>query len=432
MKKSDMSGLFGYLYKHCYYNSHNKISHARLLKFPHITNSNGETLLHHYIRCGGTDKKFIEKMIKHGHILNNVNKSGNSPVQSIICNNVPQNSKYKRKNILWLISKKCCLGSNKVECTEKLLVTTLTYRKGNSVIFNKEYFEYIKKLYDYGVFITNLAEYDSVEHKNLKYFNPAFYTDDLEIIKWFDEHFNINWNLIKINSMFGSHYKNPLENILKLNIVGYHREKINYETAKWVINKGPMYLCINQHVSILGNILRLCQDNSLEIIKFLESFNLALPYDVSDCQGGDDCDKDRSHYFKVEWDDFVGCLESIHNTITINHKLIYIYGVLNGKIDTLSLGIIRRFCLELDDFKKFDSFDHSKMLESINIHYLTMCSDAGYKKHILCLFPEDPNQGRKDYERLKDSNMSIKTKNECKDIKNKIIKYLKTLKIEIQ
>ena len=72
--------------------------------------------------------------------------------------------------------------------------------------------------------------------------------------------------------------------------------------------------------------------------------------------------------FKALWDKFVNSLEVYYN-VTVYHKKCLIWGILNKKTDILPLGLIRRMCLELNDFKKFEKYDHSAILDSINIHY---------------------------------------------------------------
>ncbi len=79
---------------------------------------------------------------------------------------------------MWLVENKCGLGKNKIESTYKLLLCALFHDRGRKMILTDKYFDYIKKLFDYGVFETNL-----IEHVKLESFNPAYYTDNLEILK---------------------------------------------------------------------------------------------------------------------------------------------------------------------------------------------------------------------------------------------------------
>ena len=273
----------------------------------------------------------------------------------------------------------------------------------------------IKKLYNYNFFKTDLTQ-----HELLKQFNPGFYTNSVEILKWFDEHFNINWDMLNNNAIYLSfigYYNNPI--LYKL----IYNNTINttlINCIKWLVLKNPRYVYTQEYSRILKKCL--LESFSFKLVRFIEELNIVCPiYDEGD-DGGEIYEGHTNYIYQPIWDQFVFNIKK-KNLINLQHKMCFIWAVLNNKITNIPLGLMRRFCLTINDFKYFEKTDHSNILTLITNKY------NNNNLHTLCIFPDNENSHLKVNEDLYDKNIIPSTKRFCIKEKDKMIKFLKSVAV---
>ena len=389
----------------------------KLIKNTDLRNSRKENLLHFYIRQGGSNKKLIKKMMDGGHSLDNINSEGLSILQSLICNQ-KYNILYHKDMFDWLIEQNIPSGSNKFKVTKSVLLDALDNYHFSYKIMTKEYFEIIKKLFEHDMLQTELHS-----DTYLMQFNPGFYTNSVEILEWFDQNFEINWDIMpnsSISNQYIGYYNNPVNYKTIYNFeIHYNNEDVD-KPIKWLVNKNPRYIYTSEYSKILQQIL--CYSLNYDLVVYLENLNILSPNVDEGDDGGDIDFCDSSQIISPIWKSFENVLLK-YSSLTVKHKLMYIWALKNKKINRVHLGLIRRLCLTINSFKNFETVNHSTMLR----HYTNRYNNK--KINVLCEFPDDPDQTSKENELLVDAEEIMPfTKNQCLKIKSQIDKYLKKIK----
>lgn len=189
------------LFKLCKRKRLNSTERKSLIEQPDIVNGQGENLLHNYCKHEGVDFSLITDMVNNGHTFDNYNKhSGYGPLMT--CLTYCYSDKVYDK-IYHMISVGCPICKDGFDFTEFFFIDLIyTPGKCHSSYYLKvgkpEFFNFVKYLYEEGVLETDLTK------EKYKFINPTNYFTDAREIRWFDEHFKVNWDLIDINTEFGS------------------------------------------------------------------------------------------------------------------------------------------------------------------------------------------------------------------------------------
>lgn len=188
------------LFKLCKRKRLNATEKKSLIEQPDIVNGQGENLLHNYCKHEGMDFSLITDMVNNGHSFDNYNKiNGNGPLMS--CLSYCYSGKVYDK-IYHMISVGCPICKDGFDFTEYFFIDCL-YTPGTTHngyylrACELEFFNFIKYLYEEGIFETDLTK------EKYKFIKPTNYFGDVREIRWFDEHFKVDWNITDINATFG-------------------------------------------------------------------------------------------------------------------------------------------------------------------------------------------------------------------------------------
>jgi len=354
----------------------------------------GETIIHNYIKNKGNDYNLIDEMIENNHSLENINKKNETIVESVLKskNTTISIDGYrtdtKPKKLLWLLSHNAPVDSPKY--TKQIVEAILLER----INITQEDYQMVKTLVERnndGMKYRNLTNYTN--------FYPQTFCTNVEMLDWFDNNFQINWthpplqihnpiwhHLSKIYSSNSTNFKKAIwnNNSEKLSNSFNNFKKI----ISWLKNKNfsvfPLNYDQNNYNFIAESVLSLFNS---EIIQFLYNQN-----------------------FKIAGGDFTiwrNCIDNLTCNLGSNHThsnqaipsnleffpkansvfQCYVWGLLHGKIPLddkgIPLGVIRRFDLQLDNFKK------AKLKKNKNNMQISCHDYDGFKIHLLCIFEED-------------------------------------------
>ena len=415
---------------------------------PTLRNSNDENLLHNYIKLNNTNLSLIKRMVKNKYDVQNTNKQGNSIIDSFLAN-CTLDSDDKLQLFEYMVSNNFKMSNDKLDITHGIFKKLINYvNKANIICFynydrysrtrnfvstgnspvnphmciNSHFFNALKKLHSKKMLETDLTCGD------YKCFNPGNHCITLDMVKWFDKNFKINWDLdTNVNFQFIEKIKNMLSSIngyysynsacsfISNNPVHNQFSSVNKEYVEWLIKKNPKYAYKAQHFLLLEKAL---SKNKIEDYQFylkvkIDKFLKKDDPSYSDgCDGGDDVSDEAQEakcriYEKYVWQRWVKQLTINYENFSDKMKLIIIYAILKKDLDIewLDLGYVRKLNLTISDLKNDVVLDKTKMTP-------TLKPASGYYNSKFTTFPSNPNISFHPNEKTI-NNVRPMTKNEC-------------------
>ncbi len=308
---------------------------------PDALNGTGENLLHNYLKHDGCDFKLIQDMFDNGHDINNLNKQGYSMFYSCFlycnanCNNLYQKIDFLMKNF-------CPLVVPNVDLTRFILYKNPIIRYNYQYTSNhiSKYFKLIQKLLSLNLLETNLKD-------KYPYINLAHWSKDINMLKWFDQNFQMNWDMSSMHHM--SPYHGPILHYIANNCNDI--EIFEYVCQKCVTD-------INYNINTTNNYTPL--DISL-ICKNYKYLEILYKYGVNDPLMQQNSDTAVRNFLDHIMQKGIRQCSNSYKDSGYMYKQNFIWLILNHKVKEFPIRYIKAFRIKLNDFKTFPNvlaFNH--------------------------------------------------------------------------